>query len=207
MIAALFHVSNPAWSAIAAWAGVAIALGAVVVAGLLANSQLGEARRLRQEQALPYVAVFADESAADWTAIDLVIKNFGKTAAKDVRVSIDPAPQRAVGGTEDVWMPTSIPVLVPGQEWRTFWDATQARLKSNLPDHCTVEVEFSDSRGKRLDPLTFDLDWQPLTQRGMVVAYRMHHAAKALGTSETCSPVGGNPTAAACACSHATVMP
>jgi hypothetical protein len=67
--------------------------------------------------------------------IDLVIKNFGKTVARNVRATISPPAQRAAGdGSDpDLAIPDAIPVLVPGQEWRTFWDMTHARYRSELP--------------------------------------------------------------------------
>jgi hypothetical protein len=177
MSATLLHISNPAWTALAAWAGVGLAL----LAGLVAFFQFREARRLRLEQAQPYVVAFIDESPADWSAIDLVIKNFGTTAATKVRVTINPAPQRAADTeNKDVWIPKSIPVLVPGQEWRCFWDMTQPRLRAGLPDHHTATVEFCDSRSKVLDPYEFDLDWEPITQRATVMVHGSHQAAQAL---------------------------
>src|SRR4051812_12605673 len=72
------------WTAIAAWATAGVA-GA---AGFLALRQLAEARRLRLEQAQPYVAVYMDERReVDERFHDLVIANFGKTAAFNVEVT------------------------------------------------------------------------------------------------------------------------
>jgi hypothetical protein len=101
--------SAEAWAASAAW----VTAGVAVAAGVIALSQLGEARRLRLEQAQPYVVVFmADTDRPKY--VDLVIRNFGLTAATDVRVEIDPAPQRSFFAGErweTVSWPTRIPVL------------------------------------------------------------------------------------------------
>jgi hypothetical protein len=172
----LFDVSNPAWSALAAWG----AVGLAVLAGGVAFFQLREARRLRSAQAQPYVAIYTEENAAAWTAIDLVIKNFGATVAKDIRVAIDPAPQRAAGGSiEDVWTPQEIGALVPGQEWRTFWDTTLGREESELPSRYNAKLAFADTSGTRFD-YAFVLDWEPLTKRGAIVASTPHDAVQAL---------------------------
>lgn len=113
----LLHISSGAWTAIAAWAGVAIA----VIAGKVAYSQLGEARQLRRGQAQPYVVASAETSPAGEWVVDLVIRNLGKTAARNIHVVVDPPAMRAADAAHpDVWIPAVMPVLVPGQEWRTF---------------------------------------------------------------------------------------
>jgi hypothetical protein len=174
----LFDVSNPAWSALAAWG----AVGLASLAGAVAFFQLREARRLRSAQAQPYVAIYTEENATVWTAIDLVIRNFGATVAMDVHVSIDPAPQRAAGGSiEDVWTPQQIATLVPGQEWRTFWDTTLGREESELPSRYRANLEFTDTSG-RCFAYAFVLDWEPLTKRGAIVASTPHDAVQALET-------------------------
>jgi hypothetical protein len=172
-------LSNPAWTAIGTWAAVAVALGAVIVARRIANSQLGDAKRSRREQAQPYVAVYMEHSPTGPFVIDLVIKNFGRTAAHDVKIDFDPAPKIAATDGEHLWLPDTIPVLVPGQEWRTFWDTTIARAKSSLPTRYTATVEFSDTRGK-LGPYTFVIDWKHEVERGLVETYGVHHVADAL---------------------------
>jgi hypothetical protein len=168
--------SPEAWAAAAAWVTAIVALAA----GAIALGQLGEARRLRREQAQPYVVVFMESSPVEDRLIELVIKNFGTTAAHDVRVQIDPPPKRAV--TEDfpnVWLPELIPVLAPGQEWRTLWDST-VEHKSGFPERHEAVVTFTDSQGRALEPLRSVLDWGAYKERMQVTLYSTHHAAKAL---------------------------
>jgi hypothetical protein len=135
------------WSALAAWGTATVAL----IAGGVAVGQLGEARRLREEQAQPYVVAYMEPSVAGAYFMDLVVRNFGTTAAHDVRLRIDPAPRRAAGTRGDVWPPDSIPVLVPGQEWRTLWDCG-ARVDSGLPDHHEAAISVRTPRGPRSLP-------------------------------------------------------
>jgi hypothetical protein len=165
------------WSAAAAWCTLLVAL----LAARVAYSQLREAARLRREQAQPYVVVFMEPSVADQVHVDLVLKNLGATAALDVRLTIDPAPVRAEqeGLAEELRLPASLPVIVPGQEWRTFWDSIHRRGDSGLPDSHEAIVAFSDSTGKRHE-YRFVLDWGPVNQRGYLVTYNVHHVAKAL---------------------------
>jgi hypothetical protein len=162
------------WSALGALiaaGGAAGTLVVAIVAALAAFRQVREARALRQEQAQPYVAVYMEPSAATLQIIDLVVRNFGATAAHEVRLRITPRPQRSVqgGGVEDVWLPDVLPTLVPGQEWRTMWDLGRDRKDSGLPDQHRVEVVFSDSHGRALSA-TYQLDWGAYKGRQWVVA-------------------------------------
>jgi hypothetical protein len=150
------------------------------VAAIVGGWELKEARDLRIEQAQPYVAVYADVSPASSAVFDLVVKNFGRTPATNIRVQIKPALGRAAYGDELVELPPVIPTLVPGQEWRTFWDTQMARKDSPLPNSYAVEVRFSDAKGRRDFGLQFELDWHASTHRDVVDVASFHDAAKAL---------------------------
>jgi hypothetical protein len=168
--------SPEAWSALAAWATAVLAM----IALLLARSQLREARSLRREQAQPYVAVFMDQSAADPQFLNLVVRNFGTTAATDVVLRIEPKPQRAFASDyKDVWLPARIPTLVPGQEWRQVWDSTPERVKSDLPLRHEAVVTFKDSQGEE-HRFEYILDWGATRSRMSVTTYGVHHGVEAL---------------------------
>lgn len=170
-------ISNGGWSAIAAWVGLLLA----VIAARFAWSQFREARRTRDEQAQPYVVIYAEHNEAHPHFIDLIVKNFGATAARDITITIDPPLQRSAGAEiEDVKGPGQIRTLVPGQEWRTFWDSTIHREELGLPSHHTATIEFSDSRDRKLGPYTFDLDWGQIMDRGWIETYGMHQLAEAI---------------------------
>ena len=113
--------------------------------------------------------------------IDLVVRNFGATAALDVRIAILPSPKRASAEPpyDNVALPEMLPTLTPGQEWRTYWDRSEERLKSELPDEHKAVVSYTDSRGK---PYSFEyrLDWSSYKGRIWTETYGTHHAAKAL---------------------------
>ncbi len=91
------------WLAWAVWA-MAI-LG--VIALLYANLQIRRNRRLATEQTRPHVGMFMEPHAADWHLIELVVRNFGKTAAYDVQFAFPHAPtvaeyENASNGYADV---------------------------------------------------------------------------------------------------------
>jgi hypothetical protein len=127
-----------------------------------------EAERLRREQAQPYVVVFTEQLPAMRYVFDLVIKNFGATAAHEVRLEITPQLTRSFDddrGMREVWLPAEIPVLVPQQEWRTRWDTGNWRRHAGLPDRHDAVVTFTDSHGRGPDgtpgrfTYNFVLDW------------------------------------------------
>jgi hypothetical protein len=171
------EISNGGWSAIAAWAGLLL----VAVAALVAFFQLRLGQRLRAEQAQPYVVIYAEHNEAHPHCIELSVKNFGATAARDITITIDPPLQRSAGGEiEDVKGPNQIRTLVPGQEWRTFWDTTIHREELSMPSRYTATIKFSDSRGRKLGPYTFDLDWGQMMDRGWIETYGIHQLAEAV---------------------------
>jgi hypothetical protein len=111
-------MSAEGWTALAGVCGVLLALGAAIVGGW----QLQEARRLRIEQAQPYIAVYADPSPAGSWVFDLVIKNFGRTPATNVRVQIQPDLKRAAYDDETVTLPAHRDVV----DVASFHDAAKA---------------------------------------------------------------------------------
>ncbi|MCT7656829.1 hypothetical protein [Mycobacterium deserti] len=127
------------WSAIAAWVAVAVGIVTVLVAGRYAKQQVAkaqeqidEARRTREEQAQPNVVMYAEPNAVDWQLLEVVIKNFGTTPAYDIVPIVDPPLQSlpnmiSDGKNYEIPIPVSIPILAPGQEWRTFWDSAVER--------------------------------------------------------------------------------
>jgi hypothetical protein len=170
-----------AWSAFGTNVTAVIALAA----GFVAWRQLREARQLRREQAQPYVVCFAQRSPGHDEGVDIVIRNFGTTAARDVTVVVTPQLMRSghVQGAppEPVNLPTMLPVLVPGQEWRTFWDLGSSRAnRTDLVDRHEVVVNYRDSQGTPLPPTPSVLDWGDFSEQVWLVTHGLHEAATAL---------------------------
>jgi hypothetical protein len=181
----VLHWSPDVWTALGTCVAAGTALAAVLAALVIGRRQLGEAQTLRREQAQPYIAVFIEETGTGIHQYNLVVKNFGATAAKDVRVSITPPPRSANlrnSHAEHYFkIPEVISVLVPGQEWSTYWDWSGALDKAtDLPRRYDAEVSFRDSRGKEVDTYQFVLDWEPLIARGGPTRYGIHQVADSL---------------------------
>lgn len=177
IVGSLLHLPADDWSAIASWLTAATAL----TAGGVAYFQLGEARRLRREQAQPYVVVYLEDTPGGKNLVDLVVENFGATAAYNVIVTIAPTPERSnfEGEYREVKVP-DFPVLVPRQRWRNLWDAGPSRADSGLPDRHTARVTAKDSQGKQLATLEYVLDWSTRRDRMSMTTYGEDDVAKAL---------------------------
>jgi hypothetical protein len=144
-------VSTDFWIALTAIAQ-ALTVGVAGWALIYARGQVKEARETRERVAQPDVVVYVDHNQNDWQYIDLVIKNFGQTPAYNVRLTLPPLKrvpfENAMTGEEitEVWVPTSIAVLAPGQEWRTMWDDGEdiAEYEGELTSKFVGSVEFDD---------------------------------------------------------------
>lgn len=128
----LADLDSGGWLAIAAWA--ALALGLVVL--IYTHRQVTKNRQLKNEQIRPQVTMYMEPHAADWHVIELVVKNFGATAAHDVKLDFVNHPTVAAyedsefdGPPEvaELDLPSELRFLAPGQEWRTVWDSAISR--------------------------------------------------------------------------------
>lgn len=149
------------WLAVAIW----VTLGLAVLALVFTARQLRRAARLRADRERPYVAVFLEPHAADWHLIELVVRNFGRTAAYDIELSFDKpltvaAYENAYGGYADVVplaLPDRLPNLAPGQEWRLVWDS--ARDRAQIGNQ--IESRFTGAASYYDRPETVRRWWQP----------------------------------------------
>lgn len=167
-----------------------VAVGAAIFAwGQVKEARVArrQARDLDTNRSQPYVVVYAESSPITPLIIDLVVRNYGLTAAYGVKVQISPWPSRFVTGEaepEAVQFPYEIAVLAPGQEWRTFWDHSPDRKKSGLPDRFEGTVNYLGIDNMPLSqPIV--LDWAVFKSRIWTNVYGVHDAAKALREMNT----------------------
>jgi hypothetical protein len=158
----LMHADTvAAW---AQWVTAAIA----GVAGCFARGQVLEARKTRERIAAPDVVTYIDHNPKNWQWFDLVIRNFGQTPAYNIRVTLPPLPivpyldARTGESLEHLYIPDTIAVLAPGQEWRTLWDSAINRQEhaSELPLKLVGSVEFDESinsdKSPHRNPISLD---------------------------------------------------
>ena len=177
------------WLAIALWAAVLVG----IVALIFTYRYLQRNRELRLEEIRPHVAMFMEPNASDWQLIELVVRNFGKTAAHDVQFAFTNPP--TVGQYEsehdglvsvgELALPSTIPVIAPGQEWRTVWDSAlnRAQLGTSIEWRFAGAVKYYDEpalKGKRRREFQSNvvLDWDDLQPVQRVELMTNHDLAK-----------------------------
>jgi hypothetical protein len=165
----------------------AVQAAVVVVAAVIAWGQVREARALRIDQAQPYVIVYLKETAASRHLVDLVIENVGRTAARDVRISITPPPKSALDQGDDSdrfarWgaLRDGIDTLAPRQRLSSLFDGLIQRFPSDLPRKYDVTVRFRDDRGDRPHEYHYTLDFDTYFGAQFVAEKGIHDAARAL---------------------------
>lgn len=130
--ASVTDISPTGWMALAAWMAVVVLIVALVYAWR-AHQRL---RKQNEELLQPNVAMYMEPAANDWHLIELVVKNFGRTPAFDIRFDFDHP--LTVAKYEESYddryydilplsLPSSIPYLAPQQEWRIVWDSALDR--------------------------------------------------------------------------------
>ncbi len=146
------------WAAVGAWAAWS-AVGIYVVLGGFALWQVLEARRLREEQARPFVVVDLEPGFLFY----LTVENLGRTMARDVRIQFDKPLESTLQGPrefdESPLFREPIPALPPGKKIRVLFDAFGARVDANLPLTYEVTLTYGDHSGKRTWKDLYRLDF------------------------------------------------
>ena len=157
-----FIMAKPAasgtdWAAVAAWAACAT-VGIYVVLGLFAWRQVREARKLREEQARPFVIVDFEPGFL----VYLTVENLGRTMARDVRISFDKPLTSTLRDRRELdkspLFREPIPALPPGKKIRILFDQFTERTKAQLPLTYDVKVRYRGPTGKEWPPETYPLD-------------------------------------------------
>jgi hypothetical protein len=143
------------WTALAAWATVIVYIGLF----FYARRQVGEARRLREEQARPFVVVDFELGFL----VFLTVENLGRTMARNVTIRLDKPLDSTLPEPHDfdespIFRGEPIPALPPGKQVRVLFDQAAARLASDLPRSYEVEVRYRGPFGQKYEPDTYRLD-------------------------------------------------
>jgi len=176
------------WNAVEAIGTWATFVVAITAAGFV-WVQIRDARRATQEATQPNVVAMFESNPVTPQVVELAIRNFGSTPARNVSVAIEPKPRRTMGGgqVQDVWIPSMIPFLAPGQEWRTTWDFAPQRASSpelGAEDRHLAHVTFDGLAGTGRRTTEAVLDWSAFKGRRYLDIKTIHHAAKSLRVLE-----------------------
>lgn len=98
---------------------------------------------VRDEETAPYVLVYFNMEETS-PLIYLIIKNIGKTPARNIRIDFDPPLQSTQQSLLEKYSPlvNGIPSLAPGQEIRTWFDLYRRYSRANYPKTYTVKLSY-----------------------------------------------------------------
>lgn len=124
-------------------AGAAVATAVIyVVLGVVAYVQVREARRLREEQARPFVVVDFEPGFL----IYITVANTGRTMARDVRITFDKPLQTSLVRPSEIdespLFREPILMMAPGKRIRVLFDSFPDRLKTDLSATYDVRLEY-----------------------------------------------------------------
>jgi hypothetical protein len=136
------------WAAVAARAAWAT-VGIYIVIGLFAWRQVHEARKLREEQARPFVIV---DFEPDFL-VYLTVENLGRTMARDVTIHFDKLLETTLKDRPKLdelpLFREPIPTLPPGKKIRVLFDQFPARLDAGLPLTYDVTLRYQGPTGRK----------------------------------------------------------
>lgn len=181
--AELAGLGSAGWLAIAAWAGLALGLCAL----LFTARALNRNRELKSDELRPHVVVFMEPHPSDWHVIELVVRNFGQSAAH--AVTLEFSTPLTVGRYEDRYpdrlpevselrLPSELTQLAPGQEWRTVWDSAISREEFGGQIESRFEGTVRYTAGKRRFESAVVLDWATLQPVQRLELMTTHDLAK-----------------------------
>lgn len=163
---------------LAMWSDIATIVAAVgtLLAALFALWAIRQTSSLTRQKAQPYVAASLEPHQHVPWVMELVVANYGQTAATNVHITIDPEPLRVVlenpdpdGPTKETPLPypKTLSVLVPGQRWGTTWDSIFMRHKHDkLPTRYTITLTYDGIEGEQQPQTEYVLDWDMYLARG-----------------------------------------
>jgi hypothetical protein len=167
------------WSAVGACATAAVA----VIAACVAYFQVREAKKLRLDQAKPYVVVDIQPSRVSVHLLNLIVENTGATMARNVTFDFNPPLESSLQGYEiadSTFARSGLPMIPPRRRHEYLFDSSVGRLNSDLPMKFDVTVRYEDREGKRQEPLKFPIDLSPLYGLRVVQERGLHDIARAV---------------------------
>ncbi len=138
------------------------------------KNMVKEMKATREEQSRPYVIVDLDSEAGN--TIDLVVRNLGLTAARDIRINIDP-PLIGREGREInrlSFIENGIPSLPPRKEIRALIDFGPDFFNSGKPLQYTATVSYSPLLGDLVYEDKYVLDLNIYRGFLVVTKYGVH---------------------------------
>jgi hypothetical protein len=153
---------DPSWTDITSTGFLGAQLTVLALVAAVAWRQVAEARRLREQQARPFVVI---DFEIDIPIISLVVSNVGRTMARKARFSFSPELTSSLDRPPDLpfrelkMFTEGIPSLPPGKRLPVLFDSGISRKpEDGHADvyHATIIYEGADGR-QYTDEMTLDL--------------------------------------------------
>lgn len=136
------------WAAVTAWAAWAT-VAVYIVLGIFALVQVLQARKLREEQARPFVIVDFEPGFL----VYLTVENIGRTMARDVIIRFDKPLASTLSRPHEIdespLFREPTPTLPPGKKIRVLFDQYGARVDAKLPLTYEVTLRYKGPTGRK----------------------------------------------------------
>ena len=106
------------------------------------EKSIREMRLSREEQAKPKVVCYFEHNERRRQTYDLVIRNYGDSAAFNVSLVFSPQLERYGATKLPPLKGKTFQIMAPGYEWRTFWDSFPGSDTSLMPDEFIASVSY-----------------------------------------------------------------
>lgn len=179
-----------AWAVAASWATAALTLGLLIAAALAARAAIKTLRQMERDsiaQSRPYVYAQVVPGLAGPRTWDLIVKNAGQSAARNLTAKLSSWPKDDDFITEPLrTMFTTPQTLPPGTQVRTFWHM-KAQQGGQLTDPKTGARSSSHGFGDQVRiTLSYQDDNQPT--RTYLDEYDLNMSAVGLTPLSTSGP-------------------
>jgi hypothetical protein len=108
-----------------------------------------EMRATREAESRPYVSVFVEPNKIEHHVTDLVVRNYGKTAAHGLSLGFDPPLQAPLPDLTErcAFLTGGVALLPPGASIRTALGPGARYVDAKLPTLYALTIEYSDDSG------------------------------------------------------------
>lgn len=147
----------------------------------ISEMTLHEMKETRDEEYAPYVVIYFDYSKQ---VMELVIKNIGKTIAKNVRLQFDPNLINSQEEKFDSLINEKIDSIPPGYEIRSFFDLSHSYFqKKSSPLKYTVKIIYFGNKPEKEILSSYILDLTHLESLLFLESKGMDELVKAVEQS------------------------
>lgn len=140
-------------------AQIAVSAISIGVTAVIACVTMLQNYSLNIKQSQPEVVVYLRRNETISGMIEIVIKNFGNSLAKNIHLKISPEPKFSEELDGVFTFPSKLSQLAPGQEWFSLWDIDHGVKNENLPRLYTCTVKFEGLHKKTIER-KMELDWE-----------------------------------------------